>query len=506
MKKNYFKSLMQVALLLAAPFVVSSCDDVIGQEDNPVASYIQWKTDPGLEVTMKVGDVKTWGTATAVSSAIIAYESSDPSIASVDPITGEVTAKAVGDATIKAVVSGMSTNGRSVFQYGEVSYIVHVKGVLVNVAVAKDATEPTIICANPEEVDVAALFEAYPAKTKEFNNGITYFARKVTVDEESKKENEEVTDLVSIDGNGKLTLKKNANEDATLYVYAKIDPAPDGYKLELDKDKKPINNQAKIKVTLKKSIKYLAADGKAAYWTLADDKYTTIDNKFVEDAKDVTTLKAGNYYVTATSWETSKSLKINGNVNVVFADGSNLGIGNIQSDGEYKGTLNIFGQEKSTGMLYINYYKNWNGNAILDLAAINMYGANVYAYGTNEKETINNCKEININKGYLYANGKNSNSIKMATDGIITIANGGEINVYNTGTTPKNYAVQGNVTLTKGTFTARSQFQAVEGTLTAGDGYEFVENNNDDISKATKIEGTSSTSKNVWGKEVKKDE
>ena len=55
MKKNYFKSLMQVALLLAAPFVVSSCDDVIGQEDNPVASYVQWKTDADVdEVEMKV--------------------------------------------------------------------------------------------------------------------------------------------------------------------------------------------------------------------------------------------------------------------------------------------------------------------------------------------------------------------------------------------------------------------------------------------------------------------
>ena len=42
MKKNYFKNLMQVSLLLGAAFVISSCDDIVGQEDNPVASYLQW--------------------------------------------------------------------------------------------------------------------------------------------------------------------------------------------------------------------------------------------------------------------------------------------------------------------------------------------------------------------------------------------------------------------------------------------------------------------------------
>ena len=108
MKKNTFKSLLQVALLLAAPFVVSSCDDVIGQEDNPVASYVQWKTDADVdEVEMKIGGTYT-RVATAVSSAIIAYESDNTEVATVDPVSGEVTAKKIGEVMFDGDISPLA--------------------------------------------------------------------------------------------------------------------------------------------------------------------------------------------------------------------------------------------------------------------------------------------------------------------------------------------------------------------------------------------------------------
>ena len=50
---------MQVSLLLGAAFVISSCDDVIGQEDNPVASYVQWQAKTPKEVTLKIGNTYT---------------------------------------------------------------------------------------------------------------------------------------------------------------------------------------------------------------------------------------------------------------------------------------------------------------------------------------------------------------------------------------------------------------------------------------------------------------
>ena len=165
MKKNYFKSLMQVALLLAAPFVVSSCDDILGQEDNPVASYVQWKTDADSTVVeMKVGGTYT-RVATAVSSAIIAYESDNTEIATVDPVSGEVTAKKIGEANISAVISGMSTNGRNVFEATKLTYKVNVidKKIYVKALVAKTDSIVDFTVNKDTIVDFSKKFKFFPA-------------------------------------------------------------------------------------------------------------------------------------------------------------------------------------------------------------------------------------------------------------------------------------------------------------------------------------------------------
>ena len=141
MKKNYFKNLMQVSLLLGAAFVISSCDDVIGQEDNPVASYVQWeaKTPKSIELTLGIASKETFTVkAVAVSSVVIVYESENPEIAKIDPVTGVITAVGVGETYIKAVVTGASAAGQSVFIPEEIKIPVVVKDGKAKLTRVKD--------------------------------------------------------------------------------------------------------------------------------------------------------------------------------------------------------------------------------------------------------------------------------------------------------------------------------------------------------------------------------
>ena len=114
MKKNYFKSLMQAAVLVCTPLVIASCDDVFGDTDNPIPAYMSIKqADINLELHADHPEKATaTRTAIAATGAEIVYKSSNEKVATVDAKTGVITGVGEGTCDIIAEVTGKDSNGR----------------------------------------------------------------------------------------------------------------------------------------------------------------------------------------------------------------------------------------------------------------------------------------------------------------------------------------------------------------------------------------------------------
>lgn len=472
MKKNYFKSLMQVALLLAAPFVVSSCDDVIGQEDNPVASYVQWKTDADVdEVEMKVGGTYT-RVATAVSSAIIAYESDNTEVATVDPVSGEVTAKKIGEANISAVVTGMSTNGRNVFEATKLTYKVNVidKKIYVKALVEKTDSIVDFTVNKDTIVDFSKKFKVFPATGLTVTYSIITPATTTDVPGVNTFNETSTTD-------GKFTLKGNKG---WCMVEARITSAtvPTGYD-----DNTAILKKDTIKVRVKEAIAYLNEKGERTI--LTTDKFNKLSKQTPKATKVDTTFKAGIYYIDTDLMTTASErlkVKIAGDVTFILQNGvtpNNWTIANlVDADDAYK--LNIFLEAKTdattnnAAKLTVN--RGNGGDAITNFKEINVYG------GTLEGlSTAANCggfaaiKNLNVNGGKVIAkNTVNGYGISLAEGGKLTIA-GGEVEAVGTGSsTTFGYALIGDVEVSKGKFAAQNpDYRAVKGNMTASGKIKF---------------------------------
>lgn len=508
MKKNYFKSLLQVALLLAAPFVVSSCDDVIGQEDNPVASYVQWKTDTDkAEIELGIGKTYT-RTATAVSSAIIAYSSDDEKIATVDPVSGEVKGVAVGETNINAVISGMSTNGRSVFEATKISY--KVKVVDLKAKLTRKVDSKVVYNADADSiVKLSDLFTFYPALGTKGATNITvelcndkkasatpYAPVNVGKDIGALVNPTTATTGVTGEKNFKITGNidneyKAGDITDTLYIAAKIDAVntAEGYEMPTTG---VVSDTVMVIVT--KSIAFINKEGKREI--LAADKYKEVDLSANSE------LNAGTYYVTNsyTTWVTYPypSLAIKGNVNLIFKNTIDAGFGNIDDQTDGNAALNIFGEAIPAGTAK---YAAWTPgvtsdnypNAITNFKEINLYAGTLTVNGL-----INNVKDVNVFKATtLDAN------YGISITGKLTI-NDGVVRAYsNNSSLETGFAVIGDVVLNKGSFYAENiGYRAVKGSLTAGEGLEFVESNNPTATPATdqvwtKVEGTNSSAKGV---------
>ena len=136
MKKNYFKSLMQAAVLVCTPLVIASCDDVFGDTDNPIPAYMSIKqADINLELHADHPEKATaTRTAIAATGAEIVYSSSNEKVATVDAKTGVITAVGGGDCDIIAEVTGKDSNGRDTYQPQKASFKVSVKDWRARVA------------------------------------------------------------------------------------------------------------------------------------------------------------------------------------------------------------------------------------------------------------------------------------------------------------------------------------------------------------------------------------
>lgn len=491
MKKHYFKSLMQVALLLAAPFVVSSCDDVIGQEDNPVASYVQWKTDADSTVVeMKVGGTYT-RVATAVSSAIIAYESDNTEVATVDPVSGEVTAKKIGEANISAVVTGMSTTGRNVFEATKLTYKVNVidKKIYVKALVAKTDSIVDFTVNKDTLIDFSKKFKVFPANATVTYSVITTDASSATL---KNKANENAVVLGNWDATDNYKLKLNGTAGWCL-IEAKITgKAPTGYDDNPNADLK----KDTILVRVKDAIAYLNEKGERTI--LTTDKFTKL-SKRAATAVD-TTFKAGIYYVDTDLKYSGSDLKVKiaGDVTFILQNGKsaqNWTIANlVDADDAYK--LNIFLEAKTdtkpvASKLTVD--RSTGGDAITNFKEINVYG------GTLEGlSTAANCggfaaiKNLNVKGGKVIAkNTSNGYGISLAEGGKLTIA-GGEVEAVGTGSSASfGFALLGDVEVSKGKFAAQNpDYRAVKGNMTASGKIKFKSSANG--STYTVLEGTTS--------------
>lgn len=525
MKKNYFKSLMQASLLLGAALVVSSCDDIVGQEDNPVASYVQWeaKTPKSIELTLGVAGKETFQIkAIAVSSATIVYESENTEIAKVNPVTGEITAVGIGETFIKAVISGASSAGQSVFIPEEIKIPVVVKDGKAKLTRVKD--EVIEYTANKDSViNLKKLFTAYPEVGKEDENSDIQF--KLLGKNSKSVATGNSTDIAFINTNDELQIQKNGygnikdywvGKDAkkvgtdisdTLYIAAKITGATTG------KTGKPAFNYDDVKATedtvmvvINKSIAFINAKGEREILTA--DKYKTPDFSKA--------LEAGTYYLEAGTAPSLGNLAVKGDVTLIFADGytktkSNDISGASISDQTDNATLNIFGEaidlatpakgkyQAASPEITIN--AGTNGDAISNFKEINFYTGAITAK-TNKANSgaIVKVKNLNVFGGTLTAENQNSGyAISLLEGGKLTVKGGGVEATGKGSDTDRSYGVIGDVEVLKGDFEAKSGYRAVKGSLTAGEGLEFAESDDPTATKPTwtKITGTSSNAKGV---------
>jgi len=498
MKKNYFKNLMQVSLLLGAAFVISSCDDVIGQEDNPVASYVQWeaKTPKSIELTLGIASKETATVkAIAVSSVVIVYESENTEIVKIDPVTGTMTAVGVGETNVKAVVSGASSAGKSVFIPEEIKIPVVVKDGKAKLTRVQD--EVVDFTANKDSVyDLKKLFTAYPEVGTEADKSAITFR---LLGKNSKTyQSSGITNIASLNVN-KLTIKDGPINDwngkgkditDTVYVAAKIS-GNTGSEFNYS-DAKATEDTVMVVIT--KSIAYL--NEKNERTILTADKYTNMSKAIAAEGWDGT-LKAGTYFADA---YLGSSPKISGDVSIIIPNDYYWYYTAID-DAKDSSTLNIFrqanvkdnnGDDLPVGELW--FQKSWD-NAVTNFKTINFYGGKVYVRGQ-----IAGVGNINVyNDAYLQVWNGNY-GIKLNENGKLTVA-GGEVYVtgYSADLTT-GFAVIGDVEISKGVFTASNdQYRAVKGNLTAG-GKILIKESNDDTTY-TALEGTTSTSKYIKAQE-----
>ena len=104
-------NLVGIMLVMMLVMLVSSCDDLFGEQDKPTPTEETTPQPPAQSISFAESE-KWWGTkdgkftlvVTNTGDGVVTYSSSDPSVASVDPTTGEVTPGDVAATDVVPVV------------------------------------------------------------------------------------------------------------------------------------------------------------------------------------------------------------------------------------------------------------------------------------------------------------------------------------------------------------------------------------------------------------------
>lgn len=423
MKKNYFKSLAQVAILLCAPLFIASCDE-FGTEDNPAGAYPSINT-AAVTIDLKYGVDPTYKrTAIAASAATIEYSSSNEKVAKVDE-TGVVTGVGAGTCDIIAKPYFIK-NGSKLYTNEEVKYPVTVKDwrAQVKFAEAEALVNSADIVDNEFKLDKAI----YPAGAT-----VTYSS----VAAPGK------TNAVNIDANtGALTI---ANPNGVSIITAKITAVPTtDYEMVSFKDGDG-DVKATFTLTVKEGIAYISgydAEGEPIRTTMFlkdkndKDQYTKIDNTWITSTTDGT-LEEGIYYISGTGGAIfGHNMKMKGNVTFIFDDNAYVQVnGSLIADTPDAYFLNIYGQKNQTGRLHLY---GTAGDMIMDFKEINAYGGVLTSScGADGSGAFFRNGAINIHKGAIVRGWSYAPNygygVKMKTGGVITV-NGGSFNATGIGT------------------------------------------------------------------------
>ena len=237
---------------------------------------------------------------------------------------------------------------------------------------------------------------------------------------------------------------------------------------------------------------------------LTADKYKTPDFSKA--------LKAGTYYVNSGTGFTG-NIAIKGDVKLIFGGALHNTIitATSLSDQTDNAKLSIFGEAiddpsttddgKYIVAAPVIRFSTSIGDAISNFAEINLYAGTLRATTSKENNgAIVKVKNLNVFGGTLTASNTGSGYAISLLDGGKLTVKGGSVTATGKGSdTDRSYGVIGDVEVAKGTFQATSDYRAVKGSLTAGEGLEFVESNDPTAATPTwtKIEGTTSNAKGI---------
>ena len=364
-------NLLSMVLLMLC-MGLTSCDDILGQFDNPFGplsisvNSIDLDAD---EMTLTVGDVgqliATVGPENATDKTVT-WTSSKESVATVDA-TGKVTAIAEGTATIKAKAGSIST-----------TCIVTVKAATVAVtSVTLDKTELALTVG-----DAAVQLTA----TVKPDN-----ATDADVDWSSSDQS-----VATVDGSGLVT----AVADGTATITAKAG-----------------DKTAECKVTISKADSdYLAWDGTQKKLVATE---IPTDATAVSNASGNVNWAAGTYVVDG-NVTISGVISLQGAVNLIIKDGAKLTVGRIDG-ANYD--LSIFGQSNMTGELVV---KNNTRHAIHSLSTLEIHSCKVTALGVlNGRWGLDDIGTINV-----YGGSVDSKASENGYGNGICLKNAGSMNIY----------------------------------------------------------------------------
>lgn len=418
MKKNYFKSLMQAAVLVCTPLVIASCDDVFGDTDNPIPAYMSIKqSEINLVLHADTPDKATaTRTAIAATGAEVVYSSSNEKVATVDAKTGVITGVGEGTCDIIAEVTGKDSNGRDTYQPQKASFSVSVKDYRARVALKEGVTIPVFNSAlanTVEEIDLKDVLEVWPAKD---TKGLTVTFTKV---ENTKDKNDidpnNVIDATAL-ASGKVALTGNVGV-ANIIAEIKAGDVPDGFEQKSFK-----NNQktAALTIEVKQGVAYVSgydAKGepvtKYMFKDYNNEKYTNLSEVLKDKngylINNDVTLDAGWYYLDQTLYF-SHNLRIKGDVNIILGDGCSLpSVWNsdiLDESAKQTYKLNIFAGKNATGTA--------NFRNFVDFKEVNVIGSKLTT-------DVNKVVNVNINGGKLGAlSGTGDVNVTDGTAGNIT--------------------------------------------------------------------------------------
>lgn len=412
MKKNYFKSLMQAAVLVCTPLVIASCDDVFGDTDNPIPAYMSIKQSDINLVLHKDSLDKATATRTAIAAtgAEVVYSSSNEKVATVDAKTGVITAVGGGDCEIIAEVTGKDSNGRDTYQPQKASFKVSVKDYRARIALKEGATKAVYNSAlvDNEPIDLTEVLDVFPktgltidyGTLDDDGNFVKFTAAQIT--------SNKVIDAIAADG--KITLEQSYpsfsddNHKEATKVVAHISAVPDGYET---KSFQKQQTTAEFTIEVREGIAYINIDAagkpetKSMFYLDNDDEgtlpnYTKLSK--VLKYQDVY-LAAGTYYLDA-DVDFYKSIRMKGDANIILGDGNTLNMNwntnSIMDESAKKNyTLNIYGQKNQTGKLY--YLPKFQ-----DFKAVNVYGGLIGDDNTPWPH-FQAIETVNIVNGKVYA-------------------------------------------------------------------------------------------------------